>query len=133
MPASLRVNDVSYAGSVQAEVDYKDKSEFWIQVFTVNVQNALHAMGNAVANRARMTVPFKTGNLESTNNVVTEKLETTVSFGGGRAPYAAYQERGMRLDGSHVVRNYTTPGTGKRYLQTAAESVLKEGIGKYIK
>lgn len=27
-------------------------------------------------------------------------------------PYARYQYYGMRQDGSHVVKNYTTPGTG---------------------
>ena len=133
MPTSLRVDDVNYAGSIRAEVDYKDKSELWLRVFVVNVQNAIHAMGNAIANRAKITVPFKTGNLASTDNVITDNLETTVTFGGERAPYAAYQERGMRLDGTHVVKNYTTPGTGSRYLQNAAESVLKEGIAKFIK
>ena len=28
------------------------------------------------------------------------------------SPYARYQYYGMREDGSHKVRNYTTPGTG---------------------
>ena len=37
--------------------------------------------------------------------------------------YAAYQERGSRADGTHKVRNYTTPGTGKGFLQSAVKSV----------
>lgn len=39
----------------------------------------------------------------------------TVVFDG---PYAAYQHEGMRADGSHVVKNYTTAGTGAKYLET---------------
>jgi hypothetical protein len=33
------------------------------------------------------------------------------------ARYAEYQHRGMRLDGTHVVKNYTTPGSGKNFLE----------------
>lgn len=33
--------------------------------------------------------------------------------------YAAYQWYGMRVDGTHVVENYTTPGTGKAWVDTA--------------
>lgn len=31
--------------------------------------------------------------------------------------YAAYQHEGVRADGSHVVKNYTTPGSGKKFLE----------------
>lgn len=33
--------------------------------------------------------------------------------------YAGYQWYGMRIDGSHVVQHYTTPGTGKAWVETA--------------
>lgn len=33
--------------------------------------------------------------------------------------YAGYQWYGMRIDGTHVVENYTTPGTGKAWVDTA--------------
>ena len=33
--------------------------------------------------------------------------------------YAAYQWYGMRVDGTHVVENYTTLGTGKAWVDTA--------------
>lgn len=33
--------------------------------------------------------------------------------------YAAYQWYGMRVDGTHVVEHYTTPGTGKAWVDTA--------------
>ena len=39
--------------------------------------------------------------------------------------YAAYQERGMRFDGSHVVKKYSTPGTGKGWFNAAIKTVAK--------
>lgn len=33
--------------------------------------------------------------------------------------YAGYQWYGMRADGTHVVENYTTPGTGKMWIEQA--------------
>lgn len=33
--------------------------------------------------------------------------------------YAGYQWYGMRVDGTHIVRHYTTPGTGKMWVETA--------------
>lgn len=33
--------------------------------------------------------------------------------------YALYQWFGVRADGTHRVRNYTTPGTGKQWVETA--------------
>lgn len=39
--------------------------------------------------------------------------------------YAAYQEAGARSDGTHVVRNYTTGGTGKGFFRKAINSVIR--------
>ena len=48
-------------------------------------------------------------------------------------PYASYQERGKRFDGSHVVRNYTTPGTGKEFAKNAVkQAVTLNNIRKYL-
>ena len=45
-------------------------------------------------------------------------------------PYARYQYYGMRSDGTHIVRNYTTPGTGtywdKRMVSAEIKTVVKE-------
>ena len=44
--------------------------------------------------------------------------------------YAEYQYYGMRKDGTHVVQNYTTPGTGtywdKRMVSAEMQDVVKE-------
>lgn len=46
--------------------------------------------------------------------------------------YAAYQERGMRADGSHIVRNYSTPGTNKGWFKRAIDGVVKNKT-RYVK
>ena len=46
--------------------------------------------------------------------------------------YAAYQERGMRADGSHRVRKYSRPGSGPHYLARAA-GVVQQKIGSYFR
>jgi hypothetical protein len=39
--------------------------------------------------------------------------------------YASYQERGSRYDGSHVVKKYTTAGTGKGWFNAAIHTTAK--------
>lgn len=46
--------------------------------------------------------------------------------------YAQYQEKGMRRDGSHRVRNYTTSGTGTRFAESTIKEVWKNK-NKYLK
>ena len=36
---------------------------------------------------------------------------------GFNSPYAAYQHEGVRKDGTHVVKNYTLTGSGKKFLE----------------
>lgn len=52
------------------------------------------------------------------------------------SPYASYQYFGKRKDGSHVIRNWTTPGTGpkwdKRMISADMNEVVKE-VGQYIR
>ena len=41
-------------------------------------------------------------------------------------PYASYQERGMRSDGSHIIKNYTTPGTGPDFAKRAVMKSMEK-------
>lgn len=41
-------------------------------------------------------------------------------------PYAQYQERGMRYDGTHQIKNYTTAGTGPWFAKNAVKKSLKK-------
>lgn len=48
-------------------------------------------------------------------------------------PYASYQERGKRFDGSHIVKHYTTPGTGPWFAKNAVKKVVTaRNIKKYL-
>lgn len=40
-------------------------------------------------------------------------------------PYAQFQERGMRYDGTHKIQHYTTSGTGPWFAKTAVKKCLK--------
>lgn len=81
-----------------------------------------------VLRKAYSKTPRKDGNL---------RADTTVAVQGNKAiivwhkQYAQYQERGMRRDGTHVVRNYTTAGTGKKFAENAVKEVVKE-TGSYV-
>jgi len=52
-----------------------------------------------------------------------------VFYGGMASQYAIYQHEGMRADGTHVVKNYTTPGTGRKFL----ENTILENLPEYRK
>lgn len=58
-------------------------------------------------------------NVEKT--VVPETYTGTIIW---RQPYSSYQERGRRADGSHVIRKYTTPGTGKDFAKNAVKETM---------
>ena len=64
-----------------------------------------------------------------TKTVVPETYTGTIIW---RQPYASYQERGMRSDGTHVVKNYTTPGTGKDFAKNAVKKTIKQ-VEKFYK
>lgn len=69
---------------------------------------------------ATPVTPYKGGHLRAAVNRRMEGPKRGVIE--WTAPYASYQDRGMRADGSRVVRNYTTAGTHARF---ASESVAK--------
>lgn len=68
-------------------------------------------------------VPMDTGALR------TNIYETSSSI-TYESPYATYQYYGERNDGTHVVRNYTTPNTGsywdRRMVSAEINDVVKE-------
>lgn len=53
--------------------------------------------------------------------VVPETYTGTIIW---KVPYASYQERGMRADKTHIVKHYTTPGTGKDFAKNAVKETL---------
>ena len=124
---------ITHSASIAPNVNYKDKSKQWLEVFKSNLDSAVGAMADSIKAKADMTVPFKNGDLRNSGRVDGRNLKRTVSYGGNGIAYGAYQERGMRVGKTHIVKNYTTAGTGAHYLENALNVVLKEGIKRYIK
>lgn len=68
---------------------------------------------------AQNTAPIKTGALRrESDHRQLKMLHWRITFW---QEYASYQERGSRHDGSRRVRNYSQAGTGKKFLQNAAD------------
>lgn len=112
----------------------KDDSTQFLKETELNVKSALKAMADATLQRALMltpAVPWKTGQLSGTGITFTRDggYESVAQFGAG-IEYARYQEYGSP-DPSEPW-NYTTAGTGAFFLQTAGNSVAKEGIQAYL-
>jgi len=68
-------------------------------------------------------VPMDKGDLRTNVSVTADSITY-------ESPYASYQYYGRRQDGSHVVNNYTTPGTGpywdERMKSVEMQEVVKE-------
>ena len=80
--------------------------------------------------RAFPKTPKKQGELR-------KNIKKSVTGNRGRikwqSAYAQYQERGRRRDGTHIVRNYTSGGTGKRFAETAVEQVDRNRLSYFRK
>ena len=75
------------------------------------------------------TTPKRKGDLRSRVRVKTKELKTQVNGSiTWRSKYAKYQEIGRRKDGTHVVRNYSEPGSGKGYVSTKIEKFTTKYI-----
>ena len=121
-------------GSIGVEVVVKGNTDTLLKQTELNVRSALKAMADATLQRALImtpAVPVKSGELSATGLVYTEDngMTAITQFGNGLM-YGRYQEYGSP-DPSRPW-NYTTAGTGAFFLQTAGNSVAKEGIKNYI-
>lgn len=126
-------------GDLSVSVVVKGNTDTLLKQTELNVRSALKAMADATLQRALVmtpAVPVKNGDLSSTGLVYTEDngLTAITQFGNG-LKYGRYQEYGAYGDkytGSKTDWDYTTAGTGAFFLQTAGNSVAKEGIKNYI-
>jgi len=84
---------------------------------------------NDIVNVSKPKTPKKDGDLRA--KIIKQVLGTKATLIWNRK-YAQYQERGMRRDGSRVIKKYTTPGTGANFAQNAVNQVSKN-IDKYVK
>lgn len=121
-----------------AKVTIKDGSAAWLRMQLINLDNATRAMADATVKTSKITAPMSAipghkGTLRNSSRIERiSPLHYAAMYGGENVPYAGYQERGMRRDGSRKVRHYTTPGTGKHFLKNAGDAIAKQGIGVYL-
>ena len=74
-------------------------------------------------------VPFRPGNKGGHLRDEVTLTNTSVTY---NMEYASYQYYGIRKDGTHKVRRYTTPGTGKKW-DRRMWSVEKDRICRIVK
>lgn len=117
------------ARPVNFEVKLTDNADGWLSKQLGRVDIALDTMGESIIKTASMKIPLKSGALKKSGRVERGKGYVKVIYGGGKVPYGAYQERGRRADGSHVVKHYSTSGTQAHFLEESGKAVTKKGIG----
>lgn len=113
-------------------VEFKDYSRAWLAVESQNLTNAIEAMADAIMKVAKAKAPKLHSPLRNSSHI--NRVSPTsreIVFGGSGVKYAMYQERGMRADGTHVVRHYTTAGTQAHYLEETGDLISKQGIKAY--
>lgn len=91
-----------------------------------NLKNANRRASGKFLQRAQPYVPLKEGNLRSVGRVVDHE---TVEWRG--LPYGKAQFYGT--NGRVVFRNYTTPGTGKRWDLVTIGNHMKEIEEAYVR
>ena len=98
------------------------------------MERALARMRNDIFVLSQFKVPFKEGELKSSGEQKQMgRLHHRVLYGEkGAQEYAAYQHRGRRLDGSHVVKRYTTAGTNKNFLSDSGK-IIASKASSYFK
>lgn len=105
-------------------VKVTDKSGKFVNIAEDALDQILSRAAIDIVRLAKMKVPQKTSGLQdSGRNVPIVKMKHMVVF---NKEYAGYQEYGQRKDGSHKVKKYSTPGTGKRFLRDSAQQIVKE-------
>lgn len=73
---------------------------------------------------ANLTAPFRNrGSLKARRTVI-KKISQTVIQVIWPVAWAQYQNRGRRADGTHVVKRYTTGGTGKGFVDRGVQDTL---------
>lgn len=89
----------------------------------VNMPIAIRFFLEDMKDIAEPLTPMLEGDLRSSTTVSVAGKQGSLTWG---EEYASYQDRGQRMDGTHIVKRYTTPGTGKDFsLQAAKQAFAK--------
>ena len=90
---------------------------------TVKANIFLRLMAERVERIAEPKTPKRVGDLKRNILKTVIGLKSVVKW---QQRYAAYQERGADKQGNRVVKNYSTPGTGKGFAENAIKQADKE-------
>ena len=86
-------------------------------------QVGLYALAEQMLADSEKFVPYSGGSIQSAGNLRESgkvvQGENNVFYLVWDTVYARYQWYGVRADGSHRVQHYTTPGTGKLWVDAA--------------
>jgi len=117
-----------------ATVTVENKLAAFTRANEAAMERALERMGNDIFVLSQFKVPYKGGELKNSGeHLRVGRLHRRIQYGeSGAEAYASYQHRGMRKDGTHVVRNYTTSGTNKKFLEDSGK-VIAPKSGSYFK
>lgn len=98
------------------------------------MERALKRMRKDIFVLSQFKAPYEGGELRASGEEKTMgRLKHRVQYGAnGASGYASYQHRGMRQDGSRVVKRYTTAGTGKHFLSDSGKIIASKS-GQYFK
>ena len=105
-------------------VKFVDKSPQFIRRLSAKVDTMLSAMGVDILRLSKQKVPVDRGQLQSSG--ILEKKGHNVYTIQYNKKYASYQHRGARKDGTRVVRNYSTQGTGSKFLSDPASEIMRK-------
>lgn len=101
------------------EVNITTNRSAWKNALSKASLNAEKALGEQMLSDSLNYIPKQEGSLRDSGRLETDNEGAFLSWKG---VYAAYQWYGMRADGTHVVHNYTTPGTGKMWVDAAGQA-----------
>lgn len=116
-------------------VKVKDNSTSALKKADKQMNLVLSAITSDVYRLSQQQVPVSEGggHLQSSGQIVPGHLRYSIKY---NKEYASYQHRGMRRDGTHVVRNYTYPGKKSHFLSDPADTILRNKesyLKRYLK
>lgn len=101
-----------------------DRSPAVESTITQKASIFLRFVAEEIVNIAKPSTPASAVNPRLRNDVLKQVLGLHAIIKWDKV-YAQYQEAGERADGSHKVKNYTTPGTGPHFAEKAVKQVLQ--------
>lgn len=95
----------------------------WIGAINNASEKAMYALAEQMLADSEKFVPYSGGSVQSAGGLRESghvvQGESNNLYIVWDIVYALYQWYGIRADGTHKVKNYTTPGTGKQWVEKA--------------